>query len=132
MPRVLLTEDEKKEHIKLSQVKWRDKNKDKIVEYNLTFREKNPTYHTAYFKTKQGRKSNRINGWKQKGVVHPNFDLLYDQYLNTSHCTNCTVELCEGKKTNSRCLDHLHEAPSYPMLTNFRAVICTKCNVRRK
>ena len=132
MPRTKMTQPERKESARLSQIKWRDNNKDKIAEYNLQFRQINPNYHTEYFKTEQGKKTNRVNGFKQRGVIHPDFNLLYEQYMNTKHCTNCAVELSEGRGSNGRCLDHLHELPVYPMLTNVRMICCHRCNVRRK
>lgn len=131
--RIKMSEPERKESARLSQEKWRLGNPDKIAAYNLKFRQKNTTYFEEYFKTAQGRKVNRVNGWKQRGVIHPNFELLYTQYINTTHCTNCTVELCEGRKSNGRCLDHFHSDPVYPLLTNVRSTgLCFKCNIRRK
>ena len=93
--------------------RYREKNKDKIKEYN---------------QTEKGKKTRRIGKWKFMGIVHHNFDELYEKYINTEYCELCSVELTEGKRTTktTRCLDHDHSTGE------FRNILCHSCNVKRR
>jgi hypothetical protein len=68
-------------------------------------------------------KKNTICNWKQSGVIHDNFDELYDLYISTFNCQN---EKCAKpfKNTRDRCLDHDHE------IGEFRLIVCQKCNIK--
>ncbi len=92
---------------------YREKNKEKIAEYKRLWR-----------LTASGRKSNRISHWKFRGVIHPNFDELYEKFINTELCELCNVQLTEDKdKTKTtRCLDHDH------ITGEFRNIVCHSCN----
>jgi DNA repair exonuclease SbcCD ATPase subunit len=122
---------------------YREKNKEKIKEYqkeyNQTenrkqyekeYRENNKDKikecKKQYYQTEQGKKSKRISNWKISGVIHQNFDELYEKYINTEHCELCSVELTEGKRTNTtRVLDHEHQTGE------FRNILCHSCNRKR-
>jgi hypothetical protein len=72
-----------------------------------------------YRKTEKGKEVSMISNWKQKGVIHDNFEELYNKYLNTKECNVCKYVF---DKTNRKCLDHDHETGL------FRNVLCHKCN----
>ena len=121
---------DRKEHNK----KYYEKNKEKILSKQKEYDEKNrekikeyqKEYYKQYYQTEKGKKGNRISNWKYNGVVHHNFDELYEKYINTEHCELCNIKLTEGKRTNTtRCLDHNHESGE------FRNIICHYCNIRR-
>ena len=110
---------------------YRLANKDKAVEYQKEYRlnntEQTKEYNTMYGQTENGKKSNRINNWKQLGVITENFDELYIKYINTNNCEECNVELIHGMYgSNKKCLDHCHKTGQ------FRNVLCCGCNVRRR
>lgn len=93
---------------------------------NKSFREKESESKKEYYKTEIGIKNRRIRKWKFRGVIHPNFDELYEKYINTEHCELCNIKLTEGKRTHTtRCLDHCHETGE------FRNILCHSCNVKR-
>jgi len=103
---------ENKEKIKLQAKEYRDNNKEKIKEYR---------------KTDNFNKSRRISDWKRNGVIHNDFNELYDYFINCKNCENCNIELSVGRFTTSttRCLDHCHTTGE------FRNVLCHYCNVIR-
>ena len=94
-----------------------EKNKEKIKEYQK-----------VYYQTPAGKKSNRINDWKKRGVIHDDFNELYEKYINTELCElcNCKLTVDKRKTKTTRCLDHDHETGE------FRNVICNSCNVKRR
>ena len=108
-----------------------EKNKSKISEYQKEYQKKNrekiKDYKKEYRQTEKGKKSRRISHWRRFGVIHPNFDELYEKYINTEFCEFCSVKLTEDKKTTltTRCLDHDHESGE------FRNILCHSCNIRR-
>ena len=104
------------------QKEWREANKDKIKEW----RENNKEYRTEYLKTEAGKKSQRISRWKNIGIKSDDYNSLYEYYLSVKNCEECNIELVEGCKSNSRCLDHDHETGI------FRNVLCISCNSKRQ
>jgi len=104
-----------KEKIKQQHIEWYQKNKEKVKEKNK-----------EYNQTEQGKKMRRISEWKRMGIICDDYEALYNQYIHTSNCENCNIELTEDKVTTSttRCLDHNHDTGE------FRNVVCHSCNVR--
>ena len=103
-----------------------EKVKEKKKIYYQENKEKVKERKKIYSQTENGKKSKRITNWKSIGVIHNDFDTLYDYYINCKNCENCDVELEEGRKTNSRCLDHSHKTGF------FRNVLCNTCNIKRQ
>lgn len=72
------------------------------------------------------KKSITISRWKKvSGLIlrdGETYEEIYDKVQNTKNCQKCNVELCNGTKSNSRCMDHDHET-GY-----FRLVLCRNCN----
>ena len=122
--------EKNKEKIKEKAKEYKEENKEKIKEQkkeqNKKYREKNKEYQKEYLKTEKGKKCFRIQNWKKRGIKSDNYDSLYEYYLNVKNCELCEIELVEGCKSNSRCLDHCHSTKL------FRNVLCNSCNVKRK
>ena len=132
------TPEEQKEKQRLYNLKnkektkdWRIKNKDKRKEYNkqwyLKNKDKRKEYNKKQYQTPEGKKSQRISHWRQRGVMCDDWDALYQKYLDTHLCELCSCPLTEDTISTSttRCLDHCHDSGL------FRNVLCWGCNVRR-
>ena len=89
--------------------------------------EKRKEYNKQYYQSPAGKKIYRICDWKKRGVIHQNFDELYEKFINTEYCDLCSVKLTIDRYNTSttRCLDHCHETGE------FRNVLCNSCNVKR-
>lgn len=96
--------------------RWAEENKEKTKQSIIQYRH-----------TEKGKKSIRINNWRSRGVIHQNFDELYERFINTEYCELCNVKLSEDKKTTktTRVLDHDHQTGE------FRNIICHSCNTKR-
>jgi hypothetical protein len=116
--------EKNKQYYKEYQKEYAKNNKDKIKEYKIE-------YQKEYNKSPEGIKSNRISGWKQRGIITDDYDALYDHYLKTSFCDICRVELTYDRHTTAttKCCDHDHTIIDRP---NFRNILCHVCNIKRK
>ena len=121
---MVLSEEERREYKRILY----QRNKEKIKENYQKNKEEINERQKAYYKTEQGLKSNRINGWKRQGVVCENFDNLYEYFINCKECEECDVELTVDRYTTrtTRCLDHCHKTG------RFRNVLCHNCNNKRR
>lgn len=123
---MVLTEErrDRKQYMK----EYREKNKEKIKEYREKNRDKIKEYEKEYYQTDRGKKSRRISEWKRMGVECDDWDVLYEYFINCKNCEECNIELTVDKRTTptTRCLDHDHET------NQFRNVLCSRCNTKRK
>jgi len=78
------------------------------------------TYNKTYYKTDSGRKKVIIAQWKRSGLIHNNYDALYNIYINTHSCMICETPF---KTRHDRQMDHNHSPPY-----NYRQMLCHKCN----
>ena len=81
-----------------------------------------PYDRKEYRKTPQRKKSITIYNWKRSGLIG-DYEVIYNRYLNTTHCDLCNIELCGGNKgNNKKVMEHDHNTGE------FRNVVCHKCN----
>ena len=115
-----------KEKLKQYQKEWRANNKEKLKEYHKKYLENNREelnqYRNKYNKTENGKKYQRIQTWKSRGVISDNWEDTYENYINCKNCEICNIELDTGNKRNGRVLDHDH------ITGNIRNIICRCCN----
>ena len=77
-----------------------------------------------YYQTDNGKKSNKISGWKQKGIITDDYEFLYEWYNSINTCLNCGIELINGTGlSNHKHLDHDH-LTGEPCI-----VVCGYCNI---
>ena len=60
-----------------------------------------------------------IYKWKYRGVIHNDFNILYEEYINTFNCHHCHKEFITNR---NRHLDHCH------ITGEFRYIVCCACN----
>ena len=133
--RILLTEEQKKANKKASDKKWREENKEQIKKQKKTFakkyyeenKEQIKENSKEYRQTEKGKRSGKVNNWKQYGMIEPEggWEAFVIMVENTTNCELCNVELTTDKvrTKTTRCVDHSH-------ITNlFRNVVCNSCNI---
>ena len=120
-----------KENYKEYSKEYRLENIEKLREYNKKYRLENKEeiseQKKEYSKTPSCYKSYKIKDWKRYGVIHNDFEKLFELYVNTTNCENCNVILTRDRQNTSttKCLDHCH------ISGKFRNILCHACNVRR-
>ena len=137
MPRILLTEEQKKAKKKAYDKKYREENKEKIKKYKeknkeqikekmKKWRDANKAYSKEYRQTEKGKRKQRIANWKNSGMIEPDggWDKFMDKVENTKNCELCDIVLTIDKRNTktTRCVDHSH------ITGIFRNVVCNSCN----
>ena len=118
----MLSNKEHYQKYKETYKEWRKNNQEYIKEY----RENNQEYIKEYKQTATGKKSNTISNWKRRGLIHDDYEALYEKYINTWECENCAIELVTGHTApNRRNMDHDH------ITGKFRNILCNMCNIER-
>lgn len=129
MTSALSPEEKHARHLKQMK-EWRKRNKAHIIEYSHKWFMKNGDRRRAqarlWSKTESGRKCQRIQCWKKHGIIHEDYDKLYEQYMNAKECENCSIPLTFGWHGDARCVDHCHETGQ------FRNILCRVCNTLRR
>ena len=139
LKKMVLTEAEKKERRRISNQKWREKNK----EYGKKWREKNKEYDKEYSKewreknkeynTKRNKEYHKnnphtslISCWKRRGLISDDYKALYDEYFIATHCQVCDKEFNKESPMNYKCMDHDHDTGE------FRCFACGDCNINNR
>jgi len=107
---------ENREYKNIQNQEWAEKNRDKSNQIKSDYCKRNPENRT---------KSYRIYQWKVRGIIFHDYDLLYDIYLQTTHCDRCDRLLTMDNGSAQKCLDHDHTITDD---INVRNILCKKCN----
>jgi len=97
--------------------KWNAENKEKVNAYKTKYRLNNP---------EKSKKSDTLSGWKQRGLIHDDYDDLYEKYLASTHCEICDVLFNNDEWRTTKCMDHCHKTGV------FRNFLCQPCNLKRE
>ena len=106
--------DPKSPAARASQKRSREKNKEKIYEYNKQYYLDNPKIYI-------------ISQWKYQGIIveDDDWDGFYDYFITQTNCWICD-KIYSNDKLNRRCLDHDHDLLDEP---NIRYICCNYCNL---
>ena len=83
-------------------------------------------YSNKYRKTEKGHKITTFCSWRRIGIIFHDWDLLYDMYMEATHCDFCKCELDTGLYKTKKCLDHDHDIIDDD---NVRGILCNRCNI---
>ena len=155
MPRILLTEEQKKANKKASNKKYRDNNKEQVKASNKKWRDNNnkedikinnkkwrddnkeklKEYYEErkekikeYQQTPKRRRFSRIKNWKSKDMIEPEegWEAFMDRVENTKNCDLCGIELTEDRHPTSTT-----RCVDHSHITHlFRNIVCNGCNIR--
>ena len=149
---MVLTEEERKERKRIAAMKYNQSEKGKKSrqiayekqkqngnrkeyqrEYYINNKERKKKYNQSERgkekaklrrKTENGKKLEKKNKWKGRGLNMVNFEEIYKRYQDAIFCDICECVLnVEGDYNSKKCLDHDHETGE------FRNVVCNYCNV---
>ena len=141
MPTKRIYTEEQKIKKRITDKKWKDANKELVLERQRQFRAANKElvaeqrkqyYHNNIEKIKEQNKEwwknnhdkSSIYNWKHLGIICDDYDFIYRIYVDTNKCDFCQTEF---KNSYDRCLDHNHSIlDSY----NIRGILCRPCNVK--
>lgn len=124
---MVLTLEERLERKRATSRKYYAEHKVEIAVYKAAYHIAHKTekavydavYDAMYRATPAGKKLITISGWKHRGLVHNDFDSLYETYLQATQCSACKNEF---KDSYDRCMDHDHDTGL------FRQFLCRPCN----
>ena len=131
-----------KEQTKLAKAKWREKNRqhtrDYAKQYYATHKEhyankyeENREVKTQtskdYHKSANGRKKHQISYWKRRGIIHTDYEALYNEYMNKTKCDKCETDFGErGDGTGSyKCIAQMANG-------EVESICCYRCMNRDK
>lgn len=106
-------------HTKEYRAEWRAKHREKLAEKGRVYYNNHKEQHKAWTQIFEGKRSGTISNWKQRGLIHEDYNQLYDCYINTHKCDVCLKDFTDS---TDRCMDHNHETGL------FRQILCRNCN----
>ena len=111
--------EEHKAEIKKQAKDWKQNNVERKRELNTQWKQANP---------EKSHRSNMIVAWKSRGIIHDDYDALYDEYTASTNCEECGIPYGKwGDGTATfKCCDHDHETGK------FRNFLCNRCNIQRR
>lgn len=132
-----------KEQTNASKQRWREKNRQHTRDYAKAYYSKNKEHYHAkyqenkeekasksreYHKSAHGRKKHQISYWKRRGLIHDDYEKLYDEYMNKKTCHKCGEEFGErGDGTGSyKCIAQKYGS------NEVESVCCYRCMNRDK
>lgn len=141
-----------KEQTNASKAKWREKNRQHTRDYAKQYYSKNREQYAAkyeenkeektiksreYHKSANGRKKHQISYWKRRGLIHSDYEKLYDEYLNKEICDKCDEPFGErGDGTGSyRCIAQKYGTQEVDCVCCYRCMnrdkVIAKMNARK-
>jgi len=100
------------------------KDPEKIQKNNKKWRDNNPEKVKAYQESDLYKKQSKIARWKHQGIIHDDWENIYDIYMDTNNCDYCKKQF---KNTLERNLDHNHNITES---NNIRGILCRQCNLK--
>ncbi len=104
------------------------KQKEYYKQYYIKNKEKIKKQKKEHQQSSKGHKLYRIIGWKHQGIIFHDYDLLYEIYLQSTHCDECKCLLNTNTYTR-KCVDHDHSITDDE---NVRNILCHCCNSKRR
>ena len=128
---MVLSDIEKKERRRLSNIKYgnsekgKEKRQNAYKKYILSDKGSKILKESQkkYLQTESGKKKTIKASWKQQGLYMKNFEEIYKRYTDAIFCDICECVL-EGNGNNRKCMDHDHDNGE------FRNVVCSYCNFK--
>tara|TARA_R110000851_G_scaffold129359_2_gene262011 strand:+ start:53 stop:454 length:402 start_codon:yes stop_codon:yes gene_type:complete len=113
-----------KERKEIYMKEYRIINKKRISDYYINNHDSLNEKGREYYECGKGK----ILGWKRRGLVSDNYELILERYTNSKNCEECN---CEYSKYGDgvgkfKCMDHSHESGE------FRNILCHPCNLKRR
>jgi hypothetical protein len=120
----LYRESEKgKASIKAGNVKYQQSEKGKATRAKYAQTEKGKEIIAKSEQSDKIKKYRTIQNWKTIGLIHDNYEELYEEYLECNRCDICNTTF---KNRTDRNMDHCHISGA------FRQFLCRSCNHKDK
>ena len=122
-----LTPEEKHARHLQQMKEWRKRNKLHVYQYQSKWFAENKDLRREqarkWSKTEAGRRTSRIKSWKKNGILHKDFDKLYERYLNATECENCSIPLTLAGT-------EMRDVSTIVMKLDILEIFCAECVIR--